>query len=132
MRINQKEIEIILSLYPIAKTRHVELQEVLVKTQSAELKAEIMEKDDFYTKVIKTVDEWTNCLTQEELILIDYRYFRGYNYQIIANETNYSNHSSVLKIIKKIIKKNRKKFILILLMIGNRIQIVYQEQLLYN
>lgn len=47
MRINQKEIEIILSLYPIAKTRHVELQEVLVKTQSAELKAEIMEKDDF-------------------------------------------------------------------------------------
>lgn len=105
MRINQKEIEIILSLYPIAKTRHVELQEVLVKTQSAELKAEIMEKDDFYTKVIKTVDEWTNCLTQEELILIDYRYFRGYNYQIIANETNYSNHSSVLKIIKKIIKE---------------------------
>lgn len=105
MRINQKEIEIILSLYPIAKTRHVELQEVLVRTQSAELKAEIMEKDDFYIKVIKTVDEWTNCLTQEELILIDYRYFRGYNYQIIANETNYSNHSSVLKIIKKIIKK---------------------------
>lgn len=105
MRINQKEIELILSLYPIAKIRHVELQEVIVRTQSAGLKAGIMEKDDFYLKVIKTVDEWAGYLTQEELILIDYRYFRGYNYQSIADETNYSNHSSVLKIIRKIIKK---------------------------
>lgn len=110
MHINQKEIELILSLYPIAKIRHGELQEVMVRTKSDELKAGIMEKDDFYLKVIKTVDEWTGCLTQEELILIDYRYFRGYNYQIIANETNYSNHSSVLKILRKLVKRIEKEF----------------------
>lgn len=111
MRVDQKEIELILSLYPIAKIRHIEIQETLAKRQSMELKKEIIKKDNFYLEIIQTVDEWSNNLSQDELILIDYRYFRGYNYQTIADRTNYSSHSSVLKILKKLIKKIEKTYI---------------------
>jgi predicted CopG family antitoxin len=100
-----KEIELILSLYPIAKKKHLEIQEILKLNHSNEITKQIMIEDNFYIKLIEMVEDWLKYLTKEEIKFIDYRFFHDYSLQTIANKTNYSNHSSIIKKIDKLVKK---------------------------
>ena len=44
-------------------------------------------------------------LLKDEIVIIKYKYFNCLNYTQIAIETNYSNHSSIIKKKDKILSK---------------------------
>ncbi len=51
-----------------------------------------------------------DSLYEDEKLIIEYRFFKHYNYSQIAIKTNYSNHSCVLKKKELIIKKIQRSF----------------------
>lgn len=101
--VNSKiEIECFLNLYPIALAKATKIKREKQPNSCEEYK--------FYYFIINTVERWMDSLYEDEKLIIEYRFFKHYNYSQIAIKTNYSNHSCVLKKKELIIKKIQRSF----------------------
>lgn len=106
MKYSKKEIEHFLYLYPIMIKKRTEIDELLNYSILDKRKKESLLDDKlFYDMIYFRINSWLQLLENEELELIKYRYFDDLNYELIAFKLNYSNHSSMIKKLKKVIKK---------------------------
>lgn len=106
--VNSKiEIECFLHLYPIAIVKVTKMNR---ESKLYFKKSNVKSNYDFYSFVIVRVEQWLKSLYEDERLIIQYRYFKHYNYSQIAIKTNYSNHSCVLKKKEAILKKIQNLF----------------------
>ena len=82
-----EEIELTLKLSYFAKIHLRELENIL------------------HSYIVYIVDFWLNSLFPDEQKIIFLRIFEKKTYDCIAIETGYSNHSSIVRKYKKIVKK---------------------------
>ena len=66
---------------------------------------QLKQLETFYGILIDIVNDWMKVLLKDEIVIIKYKYFNCLNYTQIAIETNYSNHSSIIKKKDKILAK---------------------------
>lgn len=103
MEYKKDEIEHILYLYPSALRKCVDVEETL--HYSTDIKVKNEEEYQFSLLLVQMVQGWLNNLYQDEIEIIDYRYFKKYNYDQISIKLNYSTHSGVIYKAKNVIKK---------------------------
>lgn len=100
MGYKKDEIEHILYLYPSALRKCAETEETLTDDKDKN-KAEYQ----FNLYLVRMVQEWLDDLYPDEKEIIEYRYFKKYNYEQISIKLNYSTHSGVIYKTKSVIKK---------------------------
>ncbi len=101
-----EEIEHIFYLYPIAKKRLAEYDEIIqYAALSEERICEIIQDKELYLIIVKTVDLWLEKLDDEEVKIIRMRYFQKLNYEQIASRLYYQNHSTIIRKIRRILSK---------------------------
>ena len=103
MGYKKEEIEHILYLYPSALRKCAEADEAL--HYSTDIKVKTDAEYQFNLFLVQMVQGWLNNLYQDEIEIIDYRYFKRYNYDQISIKLNYSTHSGVIYKAKSVIKK---------------------------
>lgn len=104
------EIEFFLYMYPIALSKHDEIDEIITYSKVTESRVEELSiQDCFYTYINNLVKSWLIDLSNEEQKFIELRYFKNLGYKKIASCLYYQNHSGVIKLNRKIIEKIRKK-----------------------
>lgn len=93
--------ESFLYLYPSAIKYYDSIKYNQQKVSNKQLK----QMETFYGILIDIVNDWMKVLLKDEIVIIKYKYFNCLNYTQIAIETNYSNHSSIIKKKDKILAK---------------------------
>ena len=101
MENSKREIESFLYLYPSAIKYYDSIKYNQQKVSNKQLK----QLETFYGILIDIVNDWMKVLLKDEIVIIKYKYFNCLNYTQIAIETNYSNHSSIIKQKDKILAK---------------------------
>ena len=101
MENSKREIESFLYLYPSAIKYYDSIKYNQQKVSIKQLK----QMETFYGILIDIVNDWMKVLLKDEIVIIKYKYFNCLNYTQIAIETNYSNHSSIIKKKDKILAK---------------------------
>ena len=96
-----EEIELTLKLSYFAKIHLRELENILQIDNDRKYNQDYI----FYTYIVYIVDFWLNSLFPDEQKIIFLRIFEKKTYDCIAIETGYSNHSSIVRKYKKIVKK---------------------------
>lgn len=109
MEYSVEEIEYYFNLYPIALKKVAEIKEYTnYSILQTDKKEELILLQNFYSVIIKSVDQWLNSLSEEEVKILQTRFFRHCTYEEIAFIFYYENRSSVRKKIKSILKKIEK------------------------
>ena len=101
MENSKREIESFLYLYPSAIKYYDSIKYNHKNYSSQQLK----QLETFYSILISIVNDWMKFLLQDEILIIKDKYFKCLTYTQIAIETNYSNHSSIIKKKDKILTK---------------------------
>ena len=103
----EKEIELTLKLYSIAK---VKKQDYKYQLSGIKRNDDLL-KDDFfyYEHIVITVERWLTYLLTYEKELIKLRFFENYTSDYVSILLGYSSHSSIVKNCRKVIKKIKKK-----------------------
>lgn len=99
------EVELMLTLYPIAK---IHLNEIEITKQihnGEKLSKYEKHSKDYYSFVICIVDYWLNYLFPDEVEIIKLRVFNKLTFDYISIQLGYSNHSSIVRKYKSILNK---------------------------
>lgn len=103
----EKEIELTLKLYSIAKVKKHDYKYQLSRIENNDdlLKNEFF----YYDHIIKTVERWITYLERDEEELIKLRFFENYTSDYVSILLGYSSHSSIVKNCKRVIRKIKQK-----------------------
>lgn len=93
------EIEHTLYLYPIAKIKVKEIEMGNQKTTSGSIKLH------HYLFITRISEYWLSTCKNDEIEIIQLRFFEHKSYDYISIQLGYKNHSSVIRKINTILKK---------------------------
>lgn len=96
-----EEIELTLKLSYFAKIHLRELERIVQIDNNKKYREEYV----FYSYIVHIVDFWINSLFSDEQEIIILRIFERKTYDCIALKIGYSNHSSIIRKYKEILKK---------------------------
>lgn len=106
MEFSEEEIISYLNIYPYAKQKCAEIIEIKEYSVDKQRYNNTLEQfQNLNEMIVHLVDEWLSYLYEDEKEAIIFRFFRKLNYEQMAIKLNYSNHSCILKKVKKVIKK---------------------------
>lgn len=80
------EIEFFLNMYPIALSKHDEINEILTYSKITYNRAkELKVQDCFYSYINNLVNSWLLTLSDDEKHFVELRYFKKYGYKKMAS-----------------------------------------------
>lgn len=99
------EVELMLTLYPIAKIHLNEIEMIKQIRNGEKLSKYEKHSKDYYSYIICIVDYWLNYLFPDEVEIVRLRVFNKLTFDYISIQLGYSNHSSIVRKYKSILKK---------------------------
>ena len=99
------EVELMLTLYPIAKIHLNEIETTEQLNTGKGLAKHEKYSKDYYAFIICIVNYWLNSLFPDEIEILKLRIFKKMTFDYISIQLGYSNHSSTVRKYRNILKK---------------------------
>lgn len=99
------EVELMLTLYPIAKIHLNEIEMIKQIHNEEGLPKHEKYSKDYYSFIICIVDYWLNYLFPDEIEIVTLRIFKKMTFDYISIQLGYSNHSSIVRKYRNILNK---------------------------